>query len=119
MCFDNKEQTKLVIPAKINFLFMSKQILGAICCCQNCNKSFTSSPPGFEISDVLKIDDKDYSITFGLYFRCSYFLFLSMGHSIIYALEIWKCLLADCYGLSIVGYWQTVYKIYERSAYNL
>ena len=25
--------------------------------------------PGFEISDVLKIDDKDYSITFGLYFR--------------------------------------------------
>ena len=25
--------------------------------------------PGFEISDVLKIDDKDYAITFSLYFR--------------------------------------------------
>ena len=24
--------------------------------------------PGFEISDVLSINDKDYSITFGLYF---------------------------------------------------
>jgi hypothetical protein len=24
---------------------------------------------GFEISDVLKIDDKDYAITFSLYFR--------------------------------------------------
>ena len=24
--------------------------------------------PGFEISDVLAINDKDYSITFGLYF---------------------------------------------------
>ena len=32
-------------------------------------KSFTSLFLGFEISDVLKIDDKDYSITFGLYFR--------------------------------------------------
>ena len=26
------------------------------------------SLPGFEISDVLSINDKDYSITFGLYF---------------------------------------------------
>ena len=25
--------------------------------------------PGIEISDVLKIDDKDYSITFSLYFN--------------------------------------------------
>ena len=28
--------------------------------------------PGFEISDVLKIDDKDYAITFSLYFRYIY-----------------------------------------------
>jgi len=28
---------------------------------------------GFEISDVLKIDDKDYSITFGLYFSVEWF----------------------------------------------
>ena len=71
---------------EMNFFSMSKNCPGAIYCCQNGNKSFTFSLPGFEISDVLKIDDKDYSITFGLYFRCSYFLFLCMGNNLIYAL---------------------------------
>ena len=31
------------------------------------------SDVGFEISDVLKIDDKDYAITFSLYFSVEWF----------------------------------------------
>ena len=48
-------------------------------CLQNCKKLppnqitifviYIINFPGFEISDVLKIDDKDYAITFSLYFR--------------------------------------------------
>ena len=32
-------------------------------------KKWTENIAGIEISDVLKIDDKDYSITFSLYFN--------------------------------------------------
>ena len=36
-------------------------------------KNSYSAIAGFEISDVLAINDKDYSITFGLYFSVEWF----------------------------------------------
>ena len=35
----------------------------------SCSQEILSNFSGLEISDVLKIDDKDYSITFSLYFN--------------------------------------------------
>ena len=44
------------------FSFLEQSMIDRVCCVS-----------GFEISDVLRISDKDYSITFGLYFSVEWF----------------------------------------------
>ena len=49
-------------PELDNLVSLEQSMIDRFCCVS-----------GFEISDVLRISDKDYSITFGLYFSVEWF----------------------------------------------